>query len=202
MNLKHGRHKTPEYQAWRNMKSRCYNPNAAEFKNYGARGITICQEWLSDFPAFYRDMGDRPSEKHSLERVNNALGYSKDNCVWATDKTQSLNRRTTQMLTWNGKTQCAFDWAAEYHLEHRTFYCRLDRGLGFPALLEQPKPNLKHHSRYLRHKGLRLTCAEWSRRTGISPFTIYKRLTAGWPIARVLSPKDHRGEANRKRHIT
>jgi hypothetical protein len=79
------------YSSWAAMKQRCENKNHKQWLDYGGRGITICKEW-SDFQKFYADMGDRP-EGMSLDRVDFNLGYSPDNCRWATAKMQTSNRR-------------------------------------------------------------------------------------------------------------
>lgn len=90
---KHGYTGTPEYLAWRNMIDRCTRPNHFAFKNYGARGILVCPEWIEGFRFFIEDMGDRPSPEHSLDRIDNAKGYQKDNCAWTTRRQQTINRR-------------------------------------------------------------------------------------------------------------
>lgn len=119
--LVNGRLRTtyPEYQIWSGMISRCYNPNSAAYRHYGGRGITVCDSWRSDFAAFYADMGDRPSLKHSIDRVDNNRGYSPDNCRWATPAEQSLNRRPvkgTRSDTWTAEDDATLTkmWG-EYH---------------------------------------------------------------------------------------
>lgn len=75
------------------MKQRCFNPNSSGYKNYGARGIVVCEEWRYSFENFIRDMGPRPSIKHSIERLDNSKGYFPDNCVWKEIKYQPRNQR-------------------------------------------------------------------------------------------------------------
>lgn len=89
----HGMAGTPVYRRWVEMLTRVRNPNRACARNYSGRGIGVCDEWR-DFTAFYRDMGDLPTPKHTLERVDNDKGYCPENCVWATAHTQARNKRS------------------------------------------------------------------------------------------------------------
>ena len=82
----------PEYRVWTNIKRRCFNENDADFKHYGERGIGVCDRWLI-FENFIEDMGRRPSRYHSIDRRDNDLGYSPDNCRWATRSQQMRNTR-------------------------------------------------------------------------------------------------------------
>lgn len=82
-----------EYNVWSGMKQRCYNPNSAQYLDYGGRGITVCDRWINSFENFLSDMGKKPSYDLSIERVDNDKGYSPDNCIWADRTTQNRNRR-------------------------------------------------------------------------------------------------------------
>lgn len=105
MPFKHGegpnhrtrRKATAEYETWSQIKQRCHNPDHRVYALYGGRGITVCDEWRNDYLQFLADMGRRPGPNLTLERVDNALGYSKGNCIWATRLTQAHNRRDNKL---------------------------------------------------------------------------------------------------------
>ena len=100
----------PEYRAWCNMIQRCTNESYPRYDRYGGRGITVCEEWLASYNAFFRDVGPRPSKLHSLDRVKNDLGYFPGNVRWATKSEQMVNRhRWTKVYKPTGK--CKIDWA-------------------------------------------------------------------------------------------
>lgn len=90
---RHGKSYDVEYSTWQTMNNRCSRPLAANYKYYGGRGISVCDRWKNSFSAFYADMGKRPSNAHSIDRVNNDGNYEPGNCRWATAKEQSANKR-------------------------------------------------------------------------------------------------------------
>jgi hypothetical protein len=114
------------YQTWRNMRSRCENPNVPAYKNYGGRGITVCERW-QDFPSFLADMGERP-EGMTIERINNDGNYEPDNCRWATRRQQGRNTRANQLVTLDGETKCLTEWAEERGIKMPTLWARLRLG--------------------------------------------------------------------------
>jgi hypothetical protein len=128
--IKHGHRYSAEYSTWNSMKSRCLNKNHKSYNSYGGRGITICNEWINSFESFLSDMGNRPSKRHSLERIDNNKGYSKDNCIWATGKSQANNKRSNRLISHNGKTQTLNAWSEETGIRPDTISQRLK--LGWP----------------------------------------------------------------------
>lgn len=124
------------YRVWRNMLNRCHNPNVPAYKNYGGRGITVCESW-EKFENFLADMGEQPVGK-TLDRINNDGNYEPGNCRWATPAEQIRNRRTTTLLTFGGVTQCIADWAAEIGIGDATLRHRLKIGWPVEKALTTP----------------------------------------------------------------
>ena len=124
---KRGR-RTPEYQAWVNIKRRCLNPNDREFPYYGGRGITVCERWETSFENFYEDMGGRPKECNSIDRIDNNRGYEPGNCRWSTQTEQAGNRRSSIMVTIGGVTRNVSDWSKHFGIAREVVYARIALG--------------------------------------------------------------------------
>jgi hypothetical protein len=110
-NTVHGYSHTKIHTLWCEMMRRCTIETRREYKNYGGRGITVCDEW-KEFQVFLTDMGERP-DGCSLDRIDNDKGYSKENCRWATIKEQSRNKRTNKILTIGGVSKTAIEWSEQ-----------------------------------------------------------------------------------------
>jgi len=95
----HGLSNTVEYKAWKRMKNRCYNKNDNRYHDWGGRGIRVCDRWINSFTNFLSDVGLRPSDKHSLDRIDNNGNYEPNNCKWSTGSEQSRNRRNSTSST-------------------------------------------------------------------------------------------------------
>ena len=90
---KHNKANTPEYKVWKGMKERCYNANNKAYKNYGGRGIKVCERWNNSFDNFINDMGERPTKNHQIDRIDNDKNYNPENCKWVTRSENTLNKR-------------------------------------------------------------------------------------------------------------
>jgi hypothetical protein len=130
---------TREYRIWRDMISRCTNPKRNNYHLYGGRGITVCDRWRNSYEAFLEDMGRAPSKKHTLDRNENDKGYSPGNCSWETMSRQARNRRSTRMLTFQGRTMAASDWADELDIPLSRILGRLKNGWSVEKALTAPK---------------------------------------------------------------
>lgn len=142
----------PEYKSWQHIKERCTNPRAKAFVRYGGRGITVCRRWQESFTAFYIDMGNRPTPKHSVDRINNQLGYwcgSRDccecssanrtpNCRWATASEQSKNTSRAIHIAYDGRTLHLLDWAEETGIPASVLRQRFERGWSVHRAFTEP----------------------------------------------------------------
>lgn len=184
-----------EYQSYNNMKGRCLNPKIEEWKHYGGRGITICERWLAGFRYFLKDMGPKPTKKHTLERIDNSKGYSPDNCKWATRKEQAQNTRRNRLLTFNGDTKCMQEWADELGLNYITIHSRLSKGWTIEeALSTSRKEGHRSRSKIITFQGKTATLPEWSEIIGIHTDTLYYRLKHGWTVENTLTIPPGEGE--------
>ena len=141
-NKTHNGSKTRLYSIWSSMIQRCTNPNNKDFKEYGGRGVSVCEEWRN-FEAFLNDMGECPIGM-SIDRIDVNGNYEPCNCRWATDEQQSRNRRSVRNIEFNGETKLLSDWAKQYGISRTTLADRLNRGWNIEtALTTQTKDRRK-----------------------------------------------------------
>jgi len=133
----HGLSRSPEYRIWRGLISRCNNRRNAVFTHYGGRGIKVCKRWLK-FENFYVDMGNRPSRRHSIDRIDNNGNYTPKNCRWATRKQQANNARSNHRLRHNGKSMTISQWSDETGISRSAIHGRIKMGWGVARLLSTP----------------------------------------------------------------
>jgi len=143
-NYKHGnrssRNGNPslEYNSWSGVKSRVLNPRDCLYPYYGGRGIDMDPAWC-DFLTFLADVGPAPDEKHSLERIDNSLGYWKFNVKWATRQEQACNRRTTIRVSWLGRETCLKEACVSLGWAYKTVHGWRKKGLTDQQIEERAK---------------------------------------------------------------
>ena len=116
------------YKTWQEMRKRCEDPTNISYRNYGAKGVTVCDEW-QEFTRFFADMGERPSGT-SIDRIDLTLGYFPENCQWSTRKVQNRNRSNVRLITWRGSAKCLAEWCEDFGAPyHKTYYLVFSRGL-------------------------------------------------------------------------
>lgn len=138
--MKHGHSihgfETKAYRTWLNMKNRCLRKHDISFHNYGGRGITICDRWLS-FENFLADMGN-PGHEMTIERIDTNGNYEPGNCRWATRKEQARNTRRTHFLTYRGETKCVSEWEIAFNMRPGTLHKRLKYNWETERAIETP----------------------------------------------------------------
>jgi AraC-like DNA-binding protein len=182
------------------MKRRCLDPKVPGFKDYGGRGIVVCDRWLESFENFHADMGQRPSPQHQLNRIDNDGPYTPENCCWSTVSEQARNRRSNHLITHNGVTLTLAAWAEQAGISLKCLSYRLKAGWSMEQALQ---PADRHRSwsperrekdpaagsarRLLTFQGETCSVNEWARRTGLSSRTLRSRLRAGWSVEKTLT---------------
>jgi len=177
--LTHGKSRSRIYTIWKGMVRRCTKQtDPTSWNRYGGRGITVCDEWLV-FENFYADMGD-PPDRFSIDRKDNNGGYSKDNCKWVDRTTQQRNTRSNHVITINGVSKCASEWADIFHINRSTLYERLRSGWEIEQALGIEKRPMPRYTRpdvvWVEHNGERKTLRDWCEQLGLKLGTIRGRI--------------------------
>ena len=143
---KHGEGKTRLYRIWATMKQRCQNPHDHAYAQYGGRGITVCNEWSSNYLAFKEwaiNNGYMPDL--TIDRINNDKGYTPNNCRWATKKEQQHNKRNNINIAYKGEIKTMTEWANEYNIGRNVLWNRLFiYDWPFEKAITTPTRRIKH----------------------------------------------------------
>ena len=127
--LTHGLSGKRVYDIWRSMVSRCHNPKNIGWKNYGSRGITVCDEWRNDPKVFAEwALSNGYHDDLSIDRISNNMGYSPNNCRWISSKEQCNNRRSNRLVTIGDETKTVQQWAEQFNIDKTTLRYRLNHG--------------------------------------------------------------------------
>jgi len=169
------------------MIDRCHNPKHVYFRNYGGRGISVCEEWRGDggFERWLDYVGPKPSPKHTLDRVDNNRGYEPGNVRWATATQQQRNRRDARMLVAGEVKEHLCDAADRLGISESTMTSRLAKGWSIDRLLATPVAKTE---RLIEFNGETLNVAQWADRLGIARQTLLNRLDLlQWPVERAMT---------------
>lgn len=170
-----------EYSIWQMMKQRCRNPKNKRYPFYGARGISVCDRWEAAFINFYDDMGNRPSDKHSLDRIDNNGNYSKENCKWSTQKEQCNNTRSTSHFIYKGGVHTMSDLISISGLSQPTLWNRINRiGMTVEEAVNTPlqtNKNIEYNGKSFN------SLSELARKLGLDLDRLWYRInTAGMTV--------------------
>jgi hypothetical protein len=194
MPKKHGhttkKTQSPTYVSYQNMISRCHRENHPKYPSYGEKGITVCERWRESFENFLSDMGERP-DGMTIDRIDGRLGYSKENCRWATSETQQANIRTNVNITFQGRTQNISAWASELGLDASNLAWRLRNGWPVEQALTTT-PHTGNRTRKTRqvlieYKGKTQCISHWAKEYGLSNALLRLRLSKGWTMEDALT---------------
>lgn len=146
----HGCSKTRLYKCWSSMRERCLNPRHKFYADYGGRGIFICKEWLFSYLLFEKWALLNGYREHlEINRIDNNLGYSPENCNWVTRKVNFNNRRATRNVTALGETKTIQQWMEDSRcrLDYATIWARLARGWSGERAITTPNRQPKDYRR-------------------------------------------------------
>ncbi len=163
------------------MQGRCNNPKDKDYRNYGARGIEVCERWINSFQAFVSDMGPKPSKKHSIDRIDNDGYYSPENCRWANKREQLNNTRNNRRVEIDGRTETISNWARIKGISVSSIFTRLHKGWNEVDAITIPMRPKKTFPE-LELAGETKTIAKWAELYGISADRIDGRLRSGWSV--------------------
>jgi hypothetical protein len=191
----HGMSGRPEYAAYINMLHRCYNPKHPQFHDYGGRGIEVCERWRASAVNFLEDMGKRPTKLHTLDRIDNEIGYSSQNCRWATRQEQQRNRRVSVFVVHDAQRRCLAEWAEITGLPATVIGMRVRSGWTAKEALTVP---VRVGSKF-EWQGRECTVMELAEIAGLSVSTMSNRLiTHGWSVDRAMTEPVNARYANKR----
>lgn len=180
-----------EYDAWRRMQNRCYDPKDKDFKHYGARGVTVCQAWRENFLTFLADVGQKPERNRLiwLGRLDLNGNYEPGNVAWVKHQRQISHRRYCHRIPCGDRTLTIQEAGRELGLSAMTLRQRL---LGQQISLERAvtpdRLPYRKDSHFLTHNGETLSVPEWAKRLGVRVRTLRERLRRQVPLERALRP--------------
>lgn len=183
-----------ELNAWRVMIRRCTEPAQKDWKYYGGKGVTICQQWLASFENFLVDMGPAPTQRHWLGRRDVSGNYEPANCLWTTQPEQERRRGCCRRVNIRGQSMVLAEAGRSVGVNPQTIARRQASGL---PLENPPAAKLYRASKWLTHQGETLPLPEWARRIGLPAAVLWFRVKRGMSLELALTPRRFRNHAPR-----
>lgn len=178
--ITHNLSKIRIYRIYHEMIARCFDKKKAAFKDYGKRGITVCEEWRNDFKVFYNwAMANGYKEDLTIDRIDVNGNYEPDNCRWVSKKVQARNTRQNHLITYKGKTHCISEWAEIYGIKPSLLGTRIRCGWSFTkAVKTSPEIYKNRANKLIEYQGQYKTLKEWTETLQIHSTTFYRKLKA------------------------
>ena len=195
---KHGMEKTRLYRIWCNMKSRCYAKCNKTNSAYGAKGITVCDEWKNSFITFKNwAINNGYTDDLSIDRINNDGNYEPSNCRWVGRHTQLRNTSRNVYVSFKGVDMVATDVAKDVGINKRTLFKRLQNGME----IEQAVLKSDFREYEIEFNGETLNLTQWADKIGLSIDGLRKRFKKGWSLERALTtPNRNKNNKSNKRN--
>lgn len=194
----HGLRKHRLYKIHSGMRQRCYNENNTAYKNYGGRGITVCDEWKNDFQSFYDWSMENGYQKGlSIDRINNDGNYEPSNCRWVDTKTNNNNKRNVHYVTYKNKTQSLMSWCEELDLDYGIISSRI---VEYGWDIERAFTTKSRKYDKVVYDGKEMTVSELAKELGLNYDTLRSRLFRyGWSLNRAINTTASKNNARQKR---
>lgn len=187
--ITHGMSSDPHYAVWQSMIGRCTRASDPRYADYGGRGVSVCPRWAGSFESFITDMGRRPSDDHSIERIDNSGDYEPSNCRWATAVEQGRNSRRNRIVTFDGQEMPLSEACELSGIPYGRIKNRLRDGWPDETLFSP----LSHRRRrkdahWVEVNGEKVCLTEAAERVGLTYACVFQRLRRGWPLEKALTP--------------
>lgn len=185
-NIKHGKTNSRIYRIYNLMKNRCYNHNVPRYKNYGARGIRVCDDWLGEdgFIAFNNwAILNGYNDDLTIERIDVNGNYCPENCKWIRKEEQAKNKTSNVIIEIDDKKQILSEWCKEFNIEYGLAHERMYNGWNAIDALTKPK----QRTRLYKYNGNEFTMKQLSEISGLSPTTIKGRMDKKWDMERIIN---------------
>ena len=192
------------YRIWSHMIRRCYKQKSNDYKNYGARGIIICDDWKNSFLNFYDwSMCNGYNDTLSIDRIDVNGNYEPDNCRWVTSKIQGNNKRNSVVIEYNGEKHTIAQWVEITKIPYHIIWNRFKKGWNSKAIFETPLTKRKQmNTEKITFNGKCLSRVDWDKELGFVRGTVGRRLQFGWTIEKALTtPIDSKYNTRGKKHV-